>query len=90
MDKDAEKQELLDLQGFTQAWLDHPITKSLVEDNEQQQKALLAIFCNEGLVDQNTPFVLIEIRGHLRGLRRFRVLVDEQLEDVKEKLKDYE
>lgn len=88
MDLDAEKQKLIDEQMFIQQWLDHPVTRAVLDDNKEQQENAVKIICQESVSSFGSACALLEAKGHLRGLRRFMSTVDEQLEIVKEKLKE--
>ncbi len=88
MDVDAEKQKIQDEERFIQAWLEHPITKGLVQDNEEQQQSLITLITQNAVTGDESLYALIEAKGHLRGLRRFRGLVDDQLESVKRQLEE--
>lgn len=88
MDIDAEKTKLEAERDFVAAWNDHAITKALLQDNEEQQQVLINLICQEDVVDLATLCALITAKGHLRGLRRFKALAEDKLEEINQQIKE--
>lgn len=90
MDKDAEKQKLEDAQGYVQAWLDHPVTVGVLRDLKEQEEGAVVCVCDHPITSIETFFEHFAAVGYLKGLRRARVLVTDELEEIKTKLKELE
>lgn len=90
MDKDAERQKLEDAQAFIMAWFDHPITRELLQENKEQEAALVSTITDRPVEGLMSMAALVEAKGELRGVRRWRGLVEEKLNEIKEKLKELE
>lgn len=88
MDKDAEKLQLDNEMKQIEQYLSHPISKRWITDNQQQQNALVNIICEMPIVDIKSFFDHFQAVGHLRGLRRAKALIDENLEEIKEQIKE--
>ncbi len=90
MDKDSEKAKLEEAQAVIQEWLDNPITKELLRENEEQQQALIHLITDFPVEDFRSAAALVEAKGHLRGLRRWKGLVTERLGEIESQLKELE
>lgn len=88
MDKDAEKQKLEDAKAFIEAWLDHPITRELLRENQEQEAALVSTITDRPVEGLTSMAALVEAKGELRGVRRWRGLVSDKLTEIKEQLKE--
>lgn len=88
MDKDAAKKELLDKKAYIRAWQDHPITVRILHDNRAQQETLIDLLCNRSIVNIETFFGHFEAVGHLRGLRRLDAVVQDELDEIEQELKE--
>lgn len=88
MDLDAEKQKLIDARAYIAAWEDNPITRDLLQDNKEQQETAIRLICESEVHDLGSLCALLVAQGHLRGLRRFMSLVQENKESVEEQIKE--
>ena len=85
MDKQAELDNEM---RAIEAYLDHPISRKIKTDNLEQQEALVEVICNIPIHDIESFFKHFEAVGHLRGLRRANAIVQDDLDEIKEKLKE--
>jgi len=88
MDITAEKQRLENEKRAIQAYLDHPISRKIFEDNEEQQQMLVGVLTDIPIHDLESFFKHFEAVGHLRGLRRSKALIQDDVEDIETQLKD--
>jgi hypothetical protein len=88
MDTTAELQRLENEKRAIQAYLDHPISRKIIEDNETQQQQLIEIITNIPIDSIEAFFKKFEAVGHLRGLRRARSLIQDDVEAIEAQLKD--
>lgn len=88
MDKDAEQRDLQAEKKYVEDWLNHPVTKQVLADNQDQQDQLITLLCQRTITNVETFFGHFEAIGHLRGLRRMRGQVEAKLEDIEEQLKE--
>lgn len=88
MDITAEKSRLDNEKRAIQAYLDHPISRKIFEDNETEQEKLINTLCNVPIDSIEAFFNHFEAVGHLRGLRRAMSLVKDDIEEVEQQLKE--
>jgi hypothetical protein len=88
MDITAERQRLENEQRAIAAYLDHPISRKIFEDNEEQQQSLVTILTDIPIHDIESFFKHFEAVGHLRGLRRSKALIQDDVEDIERQLKE--
>lgn len=88
MDTEAQKQELENQQAALEQYLQHPVTREVLKDLDQQADILLQQILEVPVMDVESFFKREQSLGHLRGLRRTKARVMENLEDVKEQLKE--
>lgn len=88
MDKDAEQRDLQAEKKFIEDWLGHPVTRQVLQDNQEQQDVLIQLLCDRTITNVETFFGHFEAIGHLRGLRRVRGQVQATLDDIEEQLKE--
>jgi len=88
MDTTADRQRLESEKRAIQQYLDHPISREILKDNEEGQEALVNTICNVPITDAESFFKHFEAVGHLRGLRRMRSLIDENVERIAQELKE--
>jgi hypothetical protein len=88
MDKQAELNQLEGERIQIEEYLNHPITRKIVADNAEQQKALVDIICDGLIVDIESFFKHFQSVGHLRGLRRAQAIITDTLEEVTDKIKE--
>jgi hypothetical protein len=88
MDLAAEKAQKEMERDAIRAYLSHPITVKILEDNELQTQGVVAIICDNPVFDLATFFAHFEAVGHLRGLRRAKALIMDDLDEIEEQLKE--
>lgn len=88
METEAKKQELENQQAALETYLSHPVTREVLRDNDEQSEALITQILEIPVTDLESFLKREQAFGHLRGLRRTKARVMENLEDVKEKLKE--
>lgn len=88
MDTATEKATLENEQAAIQQYLDHPITKNIIQDNAEQQDALIDLILNHPVTNVETFLAREQALGHLRGLRRGRSIIDDKLEEIETQLKE--
>jgi hypothetical protein len=88
MDTTAERQRLESEKRAIQAYLDHPITQEIFQDNEETQQALINVLTNVPIHDMESFFKHFEAVGHLRGLRQSRQLAQDSAEAIERQLKE--
>lgn len=88
MDTTAESQRLDNEKRAIAAYLDHPISRKIFEDNAAEQEKLLIILCDIPITDLESLIKRFEAVGHLRGLRRAMSLVKDDVEDIETQLKE--
>lgn len=88
MDQEAVKQKLENEQAQIENFLSHPVAVKILADNAEQQEMLLKMFIDNPIVDLRGLIDHFEQRGHLRGLRRAKALVEGSLEEIKDQLKE--
>jgi len=71
-----------------QQYLNHPVTQHVKLDLEEQETALMSTLLDLPITDIESLVKHFEARGHLRGLKRSRLIVADALEEVEEKLKE--
>lgn len=70
-----------------QALLGHPVVKSMLEDNVEQQRVALVALALEDITSTETLYSHIAMKGHLKALKRAASYFEEALESAQEKLK---
>ncbi len=88
MDKDAEKAKLEDAKAFIQQWFRHPITAELMQESLDQENGLILTITQMPVDTFDAMAPLVEAKGELRGIRRWRGLVEEKLREIEDKIKD--
>lgn len=69
-------------------YLNLPITRELVQANEEEQAKLLKLITNDDVRDIETLFAHFVSIGHLRGLRAGYVSMRERLAEIQENLEN--
>ncbi len=89
MDKEAESRKVeLEAEVVTiENYLNHPITKRIFADSVTEQDTLVKLILERPVTNFETFLAREQALGHLRGLRRARALVQDELEDIREELK---
>lgn len=87
MDITAERQRLENERNAIEQYLDHPISRKIFSDNKDQQERLVDTICNVPIVDLESFFKHFEAVGHLRGLRRAKALIMDDVEEIEAALK---
>jgi len=89
MDKEAErKQQLTAEEVAIQTYLDHPITQKIFADNAEQQESLIDLILNRPVINVETFLAREQALGHLRGLRRAKSIILDDLDEIKEEIKN--
>ncbi len=88
MDKDAEKQKLEDAKAFILEWFRHPITVEMLKESQEQEDGLIKVITQMPVDSFDRIAPLVEAKGELRGIRRWRGLVEEKLREIEEQLKE--
>lgn len=88
MDITAEKQRLENELRAIEQYLNHPISRKIFTDNEEQQQALINGILEVPVTDIESFFKRFEAIGHLRGLRRSKALVQDDIEEIESQLKE--
>jgi hypothetical protein len=88
LSRDEQKAKLLDAKAFIQEWFRHPITVELMKENLQQETGLIQIITQMPVDSFDRIAPLVEAKGELRGIRRWRGLVEEKLQEIEDKLKE--
>lgn len=88
MDTDAAQAQYENEMRAIEQYLEHPLSKAILKDSEEQQEAIISLLCNNPITNVETFFAHFEAIGHLRGLRRAKVLIEEAVENVKTQLKE--
>lgn len=88
MDTTAERNRLESEKRALQAYLDHPITREILRDNEESQDSLINTITMVKIDSIATFFDHFEAVGHLRGLRQAKALLLESVELIDRQLKE--
>jgi hypothetical protein len=88
MDQTADKSALENEVRAIEAYLGHPISKRIFADSQTEQESLIRLILDISVTNIETFLAREQALGHLRGLRRARAIVDDDLEDIKQKLKE--
>lgn len=88
MDTTAERQRLESDERAIKAYLDHPITRKVAEDNEIEQEKAINLITNVPVDSIEAFFNLFQAIGHLRGLRRAASIVQDDVDMVATQLKE--
>jgi hypothetical protein len=88
MEPVAEQHALENEQKAIEQYLEHPISRKIFADNAEQQEQLVTVICDIPIHDIESFFKHFEAVGHLRGLRRGKGLVLDDLETIKNQLKE--
>jgi hypothetical protein len=88
MDITAEKQRLDNEKRAIQAYLDHPISRKIFEDNKEQEEQAIEYICNIPIDSIEAFFKHFEAVGHLRGLRRAMSLIKDDVEEIETQLSE--
>lgn len=88
MDTTAERNRLESEKRALQQYLDHPISKEILKDNEESQESLITTITNVPIDSIEGFFNHFEAVGHLRGLRQAKALLLGSLEAIEKQLKE--
>jgi hypothetical protein len=88
MDITAERQRLENEQRAIEQYLDHPISRKIFGDNRDQQESLINTITNVPITDLESFFKHFEAVGHLRGLRRSKALIQDDIEEIEAQLRE--
>lgn len=87
MDTATKLNQLESDRRAVEAYLKHPLTVELLEDNRAQQEAAINILCEHDIDSISTFFAHITAVGHLRGLRRIPSIIQDKLDELNEQIK---
>ncbi len=85
---DEQKAKLSDAKAFIQEWFRHPITVELMRESLEQENGLIQTITQLPVDSFDRIAPLVEAKGELRGVRRWRGLVDEKIREIEEQLKE--
>jgi hypothetical protein len=88
MDTTAERNRLESEKLALEQYLDHPISKEILSDNEESQQRLINTITHVPIDSIEAFFNHWEAVGHLRGLRQSKQLMLDSLEIIESQLKD--
>lgn len=88
MDQVGDKTTLDNELRTIEAYLDHPISRKIFADSTNEQESLIRLILDIPVTDIQTFLAREQALGHLRGLRRARAIVDDDLEEIKQKIKE--
>lgn len=91
MDADADlakKQALQQEESDVRAWLNHPITTSVLSTLDQNIESSLLLICNQPISNLETFFAHFELVGFLRATRNAKRLLVQRAEEIKEELEE--
>lgn len=88
MEPVAEQQVLENEQKAIEMYLDHPISRRIFADNASEQETCINLILERPVINVETFLAREQALGHLRGLRRAKAILQDDLEEIKEKLKE--
>ncbi len=88
MDADAVKQQYENEIKEVEQYLNHPITKAIIEDSKQLQNAMLSMILEDPVTGIESFLNREQLLGHLRGLRRAEALMQTKVAEIREKLEE--
>jgi hypothetical protein len=88
MDQTADKTALENEMRAIEQYLSHPISRQIFSDSQDEQEKAIKLILDIPVINVETFLAREQALGHLRGLRRARAIVDDDLEDIKQKLKE--
>lgn len=88
MDKDAERQQIENELAVLESYLTHPVSREILQESREREDAIVNAVCQNDIVDIASFFAHFRSIGELAGLRRARVLMEGQVEELKAKLKE--
>ena len=90
LDVEGAKQACKDRLAYIRAYTEHPLTKKILDDGNEQQNTLIDLLCNQPIHNFETFFAHFEAIGHLRGLRRADSILCDAVEETETELKQLE
>jgi len=88
MDITAEKQRLENERKAIEMYLDHPISRRIIADNKDEQEKAIRLITNQPVDSIREFFDHWEAVGHLRGLRRAMSIIEDELVEIEDQLKN--
>lgn len=86
MDIASARQQLQTELNCIQDYLGHPFTVAVLEDLQSQQQIVIQEILNKPVTNIETFFAREQALGHLRGLGRAFVHIQEKADDIKAQL----
>lgn len=86
MNIDEERHRLENEKATIEGYLNHPITREILKDNEEEQQGLINVITVGEIVDISTFFAHFQAVGQLKGLRQSSAILRGSLERIKEEL----
>lgn len=88
MDIAAELEKLENERSFILGWLDHPVTRELLADHEEQLSVSDSPLLDDDLLSMEDAFKTAALKGFRRGARRWKLFVEEKLEKLEVAIQD--
>lgn len=88
METEALKHQLETERDAIKGYLLHPFTQQIFQDSAEEQESIIALICENPISSIETFFSHFEAVGHLRGLRRSKSLVMDNLAVIEQQLKE--
>lgn len=88
MDVDAITNKHKDELAAIEQYRNHPITKAILEDLDQQKNAALVHILEIPVTGIESFLNREQLLGHLRGLRRVEAIIESKVEEVKQRLEE--
>lgn len=88
MDKAVELGKLQEQEILLKQWFNHPVTHKILSDAASQQESLTRLILEHPVINIETFLSREQALGHLRGLRRARAIVQGELDEVEQQIKE--
>ena len=88
MDVTGEKNKLENEKREIEAYLKHPISRKIFEDNKEQQEEAVNYILERPVTSLEDFLKREQALGHLRGLRRATAIIQTDLDEIKQKIEE--
>ena len=88
MDVDALKQQLEQELASIKLYTDHPITKEVLAAVDSQAETLLSVIVDIPVTGVESFLNREQALGHLRGVRQLRAIIQQKVDEAKERLEE--
>lgn len=88
MDKAVELGKLQEQEILLKQWFNHPVSQKILSDAASQQESLTRLILEHPVINIETFLSREQALGHLRGLRRARAIVQGELDEVEQQIKE--